>query len=251
MQTLKYSIIFFIFLASLMVFFGPTALPDNFQLPEISQAVQNKDVIIIFNSGGWGNTPLEKAEDFAPVVEGIQQTLDQLGYDSIVLPYQRTKGNLLGKISGAKEFFNSFSNSSRDLAAKIEALNKNFPDKKIIMAGLSNGGDFVNETYQKLSFKVQSSVYAITAGTPFWARQINSDNVLQLDNSGKDNLVEGNVKPLLSALFKAPFKWFWAKLNEPNISFSQVFQINGHDYSWNSSKISSSIISFLDNNFAK
>ncbi len=251
MQKLKYLILFSALSAGLLILFGPIVLPDNFQLPEISQSVQNKDVIIIFNSGGWGNTPLDKAKDFAPVVEGIQQTLNQLGYNSIVLPYQRTRENLLGKISGAKEFFNSFSNSSQDLAAKIEALNKNFPDKKIILAGLSNGGDFVSETYRKLSFKVQNSVYAITAGTPFWADNFKSNNILQLNNNGKDSLVEGNVKPLLSTALAAPFKWFWAKLNEQNISFSQVFQINGHDYSWNSPKISSVIVSFLDSKLSR
>ncbi len=45
------------------------------------------DVIIIFNSGGWGNTPLEKAEDFATIIRGIQETLNQWGYNSIVVSY--------------------------------------------------------------------------------------------------------------------------------------------------------------------
>jgi len=229
--------------------FGPTILPDNFQFSDPIRSVQNNDVIIIFNSGGWGNTPLNKAQDFAPIISGIQQTLDGLGHNSVVISYQRTKQNLWGKISGAKEFFNYFAHSSQDLAVQIEVLNKTFPDKKIILAGLSNGGDFVNKTYEKLSGKTKSSVYAITAGTPFWANPLSSNNILQLDNNGQDSLVKGNVKSLLPLALQAPFEWLLAKIDKSNASFSQFFHINGHDYPWNSSKVSSQIISFLDSNF--
>ena len=182
MQTLKHFFSILVILISLIFVFGPEAFPENFQIQEILNRAENKDVIIIFNSGGWGDTPLEKAKDLAPLVEGIQQTLNEWGYNSVVIPYVRTKDDLFGRITGAKEFFNYFKNSSEDLADEIEHLAETFPDKKIIITGLSNGAVFANKTYEKISENVKNSVYVITAGNPFWENIPQSDNLLFLDN---------------------------------------------------------------------
>jgi hypothetical protein len=232
---MKEIIITLVILIGLFFLFGPEVIPDNFQLKEITDTVTNSDIVIIFNSGGWGNTPLEKAEDFAPIIEGIQETLNEWGYKSVVIPYARTKDNLFGKMTGMREFFNSFQNSSEDLADRIEFLSKNLPDKKFIIAGLSNGAAFVNETHGKISEEVKNSVYTIAAGTPFWTETIDSDNILQLDNNGKDSLAKGDVKSLLLSLIEVPF--------------SKAFYAPGHAYLWSSSEISSQIITFLEDKF--
>jgi pimeloyl-ACP methyl ester carboxylesterase len=158
MKKIKQFSLTLIILCGLFFLFGPEVIPENFQPQEILNVAKDNDVIIIFNSGGWGNTPLEKAEDFAPVIEGIQETLNKWGYRSMIIPYTRTRDDFLGKIAGAKEFFNSFQNSSENLAKEIEFLVKNFPDKKIIIAGLSSGGAFVTETYEKISQDLKGSV---------------------------------------------------------------------------------------------
>lgn len=219
----------------LFFLFSPEVIPENLQPQEVLDIAANKDVIIIFNPGGWGNTPLEEAEDFAPIIEGIELTLNEWGYNSIVIPYTRTKDNLFGKITGIKEFFNSFQYSSEDLSERIEFITKNFPDKKIIITGLSSGASFVNETYEKISGEVKDSVYAIAAGTPFWTSAQESDNVLLLDNDGKDSLAKGNVESLLLSLVKTPF--------------TGGFQATGHDYFWFSPEVNSQIITFLESKF--
>ncbi len=232
MQTLKYFIISCIIFGGLFFLLGPEVFPENFQPPDILGVVADSDVIIVFNSGGWGNTPFEKAEDFAPIIEGIQETLNDLGYKTVVIPYNRTKDNLFGKITGAREFFNSFKNSSEDLAEKIEFLSNNLPDKKIIIAGLSNGAAFASEAYGRISEEVKDSVYAITVGTPFWTKTVDSDNILQLDNNGKDSLVRGDVKYLIFSLIKTPF--------------SKAFLAPGHNYFWGSPEVNFQIVSFLE-----
>ena len=249
MKKLKYFILILIISGSLFFLFGPGVIPEDFQTKEILDSLSDNDVIIIFNSGGWGDTPLEEAEDFAPIIEGIQKTLDDFGYNSVVIPYIRTKNTFLGKITGAKEFLNSFNFSSEILAKNLEFLDENLPDKKIIMAGLSVGGDFVDETMEKISDKTKNSVYAITVGVPFWADTLDSENILHLDNNGKDSLVEGNAKPLLLTLIKAPFKWISSKITGQDLSFSQAIQVPGHEYPWSSPEINSQIISFLENKF--
>jgi hypothetical protein len=235
MKTIKTFIFFLIFFASLFFLFGPEVIPENFQPQELLNKVADKDVIIIFNSGGWGNTPLEKAEDFAPVIKGIQKTLNEWGYRSVVIPYTRTRNDFLGKIAGTKEFFNSFQNSSEYLAKEIEFLAKNLPGKKIIIAGLSSGGAFVTETYEKISQDLKDSVYTIAAGAPFWEDSVKSENILQIDNNGKDTLAIGEVKSLLLSLIKAPF--------------IGKFYAPGHDYLWSSPEVNSQIVSFLESKF--
>ena len=189
--------------------------------------------------------PLEKADDFAPIVEKMQQTLGQWGYSVAVIPYSRTKDDLLGRIAGLRELMNNFKNSSNDLAEKIESLNENFPDKKIIVTGLSVGGAFATKTYEKLSEEVKGSVYTIAVGTPFWADNFENSNLIQVDNKGKDSLVEGDVSPLFFSLVKSPFKWLVAKINGQNLPLSRAFQAPGHNYYWESPEVGLKIISFL------
>lgn len=182
MKKTKVIIITGIILGSLPLLFSPPVMPENFQVQEIFDLVVNSDVVIIFNSGGWGNTSPEKAEDFFPIINGIQETLKELNYDSIVIPYRRTKDSFLGRITGIKDFFSSFGFSSEILADEIEVLAEGLPNKKIIMAGLSNGGDLVIKTYEKISEKTKGSVFGITLGTPFWTENFHSENILRLDS---------------------------------------------------------------------
>jgi hypothetical protein len=249
MRKVKYFVLTSVILGGLFFLFGPEVFPENFQPQEILSLAQNADVIIIFNSGGWGDTPFEKAEDFAPIIEGIQETLEDLGYNSLVIPYKRTKNDFLGKIAGAKDFLNSFKSSSKILAEKIEFLTENLPDKKIIIAGLSAGGALVDETLGKVSPQIR--VYAIAAGIPFWHNNFESENILLLDNNGKDSLAKGDIKSLISALVKTPFKWIFSKLNGENLTFSQALQAPGHEYSWSSPEVSSQIVTFLENKVFK
>ena len=117
---MKKSIIISIISGSLFFLFGSEAIPERFQLQEALSAANNKDVIIIFNSGGWGNTPFEQEDDFAPIIKWVEGTLDQWGYRSVVIPYNRVKSDFSGKVVGAKEFFNSFQYSADNLSKEIE-----------------------------------------------------------------------------------------------------------------------------------
>ncbi|OGZ19124.1 MAG: hypothetical protein A2Z68_01730 [Candidatus Nealsonbacteria bacterium RBG_13_38_11] len=246
---MKKLIYLFVILIGLFFLFGPEVRPDNFQPQEVLATVQDSDVIIVFNSGGWGDVPLEKAEDFAPIIEKIQQTLDQWGYGTVVIPYTRTKADLFGRVAGFRELMNNFKNSSNDLAEKLEALNEKFPDKKIIVTGLSVGGAFVTKTYENISEELKDSVYTIAVGTPFWADNFESNNIIQVDNEGKDSLVRGNVSPLFFSLVKSPFKWLVSRIQGQPLPFSMAFQAQGHAYSWESPEVGPKIISFLSDKF--
>ncbi|HXK32246.1 MAG TPA: cutinase family protein [Candidatus Paceibacterota bacterium] len=246
---MKKFIYLFTILIALFVLFGPEVMPDNLQPQEVLSLSQDRDIIIIFNSGGWGNVPFEKADDFAPIVEKMQQILGQWGYSTVVIPYIRTKDDLLGEVSSLRELSNNFKNSSKDLAEKIEEINKAFPDKKIIITGLSIGGAFVTKTYENISEEIKDSVFAIAVGTPFWADNFEKSNLIQVDNEGKDTLVGGQVSPLFFSLIESPFKWLAAKINGQYLSLSRAFQAPGHNYSWESPEVGPKIVSFLSDKF--
>jgi hypothetical protein len=232
MKILKKVVLSLIIIGSLFFLFGPEIWAENFQFEEFLSLVPQADVIIIFNSGGWGNTPLEKAEDFAPIIEGMEKSLKDFGYSSLVIPYTRTKDDFFGKITGVKDFLNSFNSSSETLAEKVEFLTEKFPDKKIIVTGLSAGGALANETFKKISEETQGSVYGIVAGTPFWDEKVESENVLYLDNNGQDILAAGDIKSLIFSLF----------FRKDQITI-------GHWYSWDSPEVGSQIVAFLKNKF--
>lgn len=249
MKRLKLITTILVVIGGAIFIFTPNIMPENFPTQQVLSMASESDVIIIFNSGGWGNTPLEKAEDFAPIINGIQETLEGWGYDSIIVPYNRTKNGFLGKISSSRDFLTSFEFSSKNLANEVNFLAENFPGKKIIIAGLSNGSTLANRTYEKISQDVRGSVYTIAAGAPFWVKINNSENVLQVDNNGQDTLAKGDIKNLLIALIKTPFKWAISKINGQNLTLAQAAHAYGHDYSWSSPEINSQIVGFLENKF--
>ena len=249
MRKIKYFIIFLIILGSLLFIFSPNFFPENLQFQEYLNLSSQSDVLIIFNPGGWGNTPPEKAEDFAPIIKSVQETLNEWGLNSIVVPYIRTKDNLLGKITAAKDMSRSFQNQSNELAKEIEEFLEQNPGKKIIMAGLSNGAAFIDETMEKLSPKTKNTVFAIEAGVPFWKKEFHSENILRLSNNSKDSLSKGEIKILISTLLKAPFKWLSAKISGKTLTFSQAIQVPGHEYFWSSPEVYFPIVSFLEEKF--
>ncbi len=243
MKKIKLLTLIFVVFGGLFFLFGLEVVPEHLQVQEILDSVTQNDIIIIFNSGGWGDTPLEEAEDFSPIVKEIQDTLNNWGYSSIVIPYRRATG----KISGAKDFLNFFDFSSEVLAEDLESIIRKLPDKKIIMAGLSNGGAFVRKTIERVSDDTKDSIFVISVGPPFWHKSSQPENTLQLTNKGKDSLSAGEVKGLLLALIKTPFRWIFSKINGQNLPFAQAFQVPGHEYGWSSPEVGPQIVTFLRN----
>ena len=242
MQKIKF-IILLVVISGLILVFIPVTIPSNFQIQDNS--LSEFDFIIVFNPGGWGDAPLEKSDDFSPIVKGIQDSLSEWGYNSVVIPYMRTKEGVLAKISGFKDFILGYDFSSDQFIKDSKELSNFLPDKKIIITGLSNGAAFVNEVYKKLSDEDKDLFYAISVGTPFWVDKIYDDDILQLDNNGEDDLAAGKISSIVWSGLKAPFIWLFSRIKNNNIEFSRAFQVNGHEYSWSSPETGGKIISFL------
>ena len=213
----------------------------------LRDAAASKDVIIFFNSGGWGNTPLEDATDFTPVLDGIQDSLGQLGYSSVIVPFVRTPHGIAGKVEDVKEYFNSFKYSSQAQANEVAYILSAFPGKQVIIAGFSNGGGLTLGTMEL--GRDNPNVYAIVAGAPRWYLNDTSSRILVLDNNGKDRLSSGNIAALTGAVIKAPFKWLSAKIHHQPLNFARAIEIPGHEYLWTSGEVGPPVVSFINARF--
>ncbi len=200
-----------------------------------------KDVIIIYNPGGWGNVPLEKANDFEPIIKGIKSVLVDRGYKTHIIEHYRSKNSFFGRIKRLADFLSFYQFSSKNLINKIKSLENDSIDSKIILAGLSNGATFIDKTMKQTPD--DSRVYAIEVGLPFWCDKFESKNILRINNNGADPLTNRKLDELIPNLIKTLFKLTFSR-NGQGPSFAQALHISGHDYSWGD--ISPKVESFLE-----
>ena len=206
-----------------------------------------KDVVIFFNSGGWGNTPVEQATDFTPVLYGVRDALAQQGYSAAIIPFERTTSGLSGKIEDIKDFLVSFKYSGQALANEVKYINSAFPDKKVVIVGYSNGGALTEQAM--LGTPGGAPVYAVVAGVPRWYQDYATDRIIILTNQGADQLSAGNIGALAVAVIEAPFKWLRAKIERQPLNFARAIEIPGHQYLWTSSEVGPLVTKFLDKYF--
>jgi hypothetical protein len=247
---IKRTLLLFLFGVVLIFIFAPPEFSENREFEDILESVAKDEVLIIFNSGGWGDTPIDEAKDFSQIIEGVKKTLGDLGYKSVLSPYERTRDSFLGRIEGARELLTIFPHQSQKMFEEIQRFTQTNPDNKIIIAGLSNGAVFVDKVMEKISKEGLDNVFAIEVGVPFWEKSSDSDNVLCLNNENEDPLFGRKSWTLFLSLFKAPIKWTLANISGREISFSEAFYFPGHDYFWDSPNIGPKTISFLKDNFS-
>ncbi len=193
-------------------------------------AGQESEVVLIFNSGGWGTTPFESAIDFNPIINEIKELIENQGLRVSIVEYYRTRENIIGKIGSIREIIRGFPSSSKSFAMVVEDFLEDNPDKMVIIAGLSNGASFANSAIEKISNN-EENVISIEVGTPFWKSKTEGENILEIKNQD-DILANGQIGSLIFSLFRAPFVWTYENIRGNHISFSEAMNISGHNYHW-------------------
>ncbi len=224
---------------------SPQHLPKD-EARKLHDAAIPYDVLIVFNPGGWGDVTIDHAADFSPILKGIDQAINNLGYRSTVIAYTRTFSTLFGRIAGVKQQLNSFKHNSQIQARDIEYLAKCFPEKRFIITGFSTGGGFTSRTMERVDDF--PNVYGIIVGVPGWFRTYSSEKSLVLNNSNQDPLSIGDVKTIAVTVFEAPFKWIQAKVTGRDLNLALALQFPQHEYSWSSTEVGAPIIKFLEAN---
>jgi hypothetical protein len=226
------------------------------KLPEVMDellasymAARQADVVIFFNAGGWGWDTIEDTPGWASILNGIKTQLDNQGYRSFVLNYQRTSPSLKGCI---KEFFEAtagYPRKAQDLARRVAFLTEHLPDLKVIIAGESTGTVISDRTMNILDYN--PNIYSIQTGTPFWYRPVEMDRKLLMNSNGSgiDTFSYGNIPAMIWATFLG-----WFGLSPPEENPGDILswlRAPGHDYSWQYPGVSSAVINFIDTNFTE
>lgn len=209
---------------------------------ELMKAGETSDVVIIFNSGGWGTVSFEQAFDFNPIINETKRIIEGKNYKVSVVQYYRTNENFFAKVAALREVFFNFPDSSKVFASRIDEFLEKNPSDKIVMAGLSNGASFVDAAMDDLKDK-QDSVWAIELGAPFWKKNTKSENIISLNNQA-DILANGKLGQILLSLVKTPFVWAYSNIMGNHISMSQAMHVPGHDYSWQ--QVKDNLTSFIE-----
>jgi hypothetical protein len=212
------------------------------------EEARNSDVVVFFNSGGWGWNRTDETE-WGSILNGISDELQGLGYRPLVLNYRRTGSGVWGCI---REFFEAarrYPNRSRDLAWRVEFLTDNIPGLKVIVAGESTGTVISDKTMGLL--KNDAQVYSIQTGTPFWHKPSDLERTLLMNDNGRgiDTFSHGHVPTMVWATVKS-----WFGLTSPDDNPGDILswlKAPGHDYSWQYPGVSSEVIKFLQGNFGE
>ncbi len=210
------------------------------------EALKTTNVFILFNSGGYGWTALDKASGYATIVNAIEDEFVARRCNVIVLNYQRAYRSLRGYVS---EMLNAGAKSvskPKELAVRLQFLWRHLPDLKIVMCAESNGTVMSNQVMKMLPD--ENRLFSIEFGPPFWYDNFTSERVLNMRSNGliPDAFSYGNWGQALKANWNA----LWGK--NPDYPGKILLHVGapGHDYNWHHYPlIRENVIAFLKKHF--
>jgi len=216
------------------------------QLLALYSEARERDFIMFFNPGGWGENLVEDSPSWQSISSGIESVLGDSGYTSLVLSYQRTLETGRGRINEVAEMLSGYSTKAEYLASKVDFLTVHIPDLKVIVAGESNGTIICDAVMDILAENLR--VCSIQTGPPFWHKETTPYRTLVVADNGivPDSFSRGDfftmIRANLKIIFSSP-----SPDDEPGEILRYV-KAPGHDYRWQYTVVSSSITRFLKEN---
>ncbi|TFG47237.1 MAG: hypothetical protein E4H31_00075 [Dehalococcoidia bacterium] len=208
--------------------------------------IRDGDVLILFNSGGYGWSNLDKSSGDATIIDAIEINLVNRGRAVTVLSYQRSYRGLRGLVS---EILNAGAKSiakPKELALRISFLWRHLPDLRVLLTAESNGTVMSNQVMRLMPDEPRLS--SIEFGPPFWYDSYLNERVLNLRSNGKvpDAFSYGHWGSSIMANFRALF----GKSSKAPGKVLFYIGAPGHDYNWDDYPlIRERVQPFLDSNF--
>ena len=210
------------------------------------QALKETDVLILFNSGGYGWSALDKASGYATIVDAIEDELHARGCTVAVLTYQRAYRGMRGYVS---EILNAGAKAiakPTELAARLRFLWRHLPELKVLMAAESNGTVMSNQV-MRLS-PDEGRLFSIEFGPPFWFDNFTNERVLNMRSNGiaPDAFSYGHW----GRAFRA--NWDAWRGKHPSAPGKVLLHVGapGHDYNWQGYPlIRENVMAFLNKHF--
>ncbi|MDY6833724.1 MAG: hypothetical protein SVY53_02865 [Chloroflexota bacterium] len=207
------------------------------------------DIVIIYNSGGWGRVPELDDEEWGEVVASTAGVLEDLGYSTKRIPYGRTENSVSGYYGETKAVLDEMPAKARQLAAEVQLLTQNNPHTRVIITGLSQGAAYTNKVMTLL--KSNEQVYGIEAGCPFYCSPLQSERTLIIEDNGVegDAFADGDAMVLLGCLFDAHLNWALDGFAGGPMKLGGYFDPPGHSYEWHYPGVGQRITEFLIDHF--
>lgn len=204
------------------------------------------DVFVLFNSGGYGWSNLDKSSGYATIIDAIEKVLNDRGCRVTVLSYQRAYRGMRGYVS---EILNAGAKSTakpKELALRLSFLWRHLPDLQILLTSESNGTVMSNQVVRLLP--EESRLHSIEFGPPFWYSSFLNDRTLNMRSNGKtpDSFSYGHWRRAITANIMALF----GKNDKSPGNVLLYIGAPGHDYNWpDYPVIRESVTTFLEQHF--
>lgn len=211
------------------------------------QVSEEKDVIVFFNSGGWGWDAIDETVEGRGFIDGIREELTSRGLSSVFLNYKRTTDTLN---SGAGEFLLAaglYPAKSENLAVRVGFLTEHLPNATVILAGISNGTLICDGVMESLG--ENGRIFSIQMGPPFWNDASSDEKNLVIRDNGDvaDTFSQGNLFEIVSTNLEALF----GQSQEHSGDILLYIGAPGHDYKWEQPVVRGLIIEFLNSIFSQ
>ncbi len=206
---------------------------------------RDKDIVIIFNAGGWGWDGVIDAPGWQSIVEGIEAELTKMGLTCLVLEHKRTQVTISGCVSELMMAANLYPAKAEDLAARADFLTRHIEGISVIFTAESNGTTICSSAFDIL--KDNTGIYSILTGPPCWNGNSVSDRALIMRSNGatRDAFSNGDVITIIRSNIEAMLGV------SQQYAGDILFYIGapGHDYSWEYEEVRQQITDFLKNSF--
>ncbi len=217
------------------------------QLLAMYSKAEDKDFVVIFNSGGYGGNLLENTPGWQSIFTGIESELAGSGYTSLLLDYQRTAKTLRSRLDELVERITGYPSKAKFLASRVEFLTKHNPGLRVILTGESTGIIIADRVMTILEDNPR--VYSIQTGPPFWHENVTLDRTLLLTSNGimPDSFSQGDFWDIVWGNLS-----HWFRLSQPEDDFGTTphyVGAPGHDYWWQYPEVCAQITNFLEQNF--
>ena len=209
-------------------------------------AAVGQDFVVIFNPGGWGWDPVSEIPGWESILFGIEKTLDDFGYKTLLVDFKRTRHGFNGIIGELEVLVGIQPSKTEELASRVTFLTEHLPEIRVILTGESNGATIADNALSLL--RENPRVFAIETGPPVWHPSMEFERSLVIGNNGvqPDTFSNGDIILIMRSNAESAFGIYKGGKGDILLYIGAP----GHFYSWDYPAVRAQVVDFLTTKFS-
>ena len=209
-------------------------------------AAADQNFVVIFNPGGWGWDPVSEIPGWESILFGIEKTLDDFGYKTLLVDFKRTRHGFNGIIGELEVLAGIQPAKTKELAARVTFLTEHLPDLRVILTGESNGATIADNALSLL--RGNPRVFAIETGPPVWHPSKEFERSLVIKNNGvqDDTFSNGDIILIIRSNAESALGIYKGGRGDILLYIGAP----GHYYNWDYPEVRTQVVDFLTTNFS-